>query len=411
MTPLRARVLRWASISPDGRRLTFSALGRVYVADLADGRARRLTDGESREYMPRFSPDGRTIAFVTWSDTELGHVVTVPVQGGTPTVLTSIAGRYANPVWSNDGQRLAFLRGGGAEQRGEQPEAETYLDVLWMPVSGGEARYVTSTVSSNSIGFPMRFYPVIAFDVSGSRIYYSRWSRGGEPGSAPKSTLYSVRLDGTERRGHMSFIAFDEVVPSPDSRRVAFVRREQVWVATLPEYTAEPVELDFSNPAVPSTIRTDVPSVAIEMCPLVVLTVPMVTPRACRAPRAAPCHHSPRMAQLASLSRVAGYPSASAIRCRSGRSTQARFGVRNTTPVEVSSGPGAPMPTPMTSASGCFDRVSSMTVLAMIASRARTPSGPSSERVGWLSTVPRPEPSSRTAPTTRLVPPMSIPIT
>src|SRR2546430_13708892 len=52
------------------------------------------------------------------------------------------------------------------------------------------------------------------------------------------------------------------------------------------------------------------------------------------------------MAQLASLSSVAGSPSARVIRSRSGKLVQPRLGVSSTTPVLVSSGPGDPMPTP-----------------------------------------------------------------
>src|SRR5881409_4173817 len=70
------------------------------------------------------------------------------------------------------------------------------------------------------------------------------------------------------------------------------------------------------------------------------ISVPIVSPTTWLAPRAAPRHHSPKIAQLASLSSVAGIPSAPATRSRSGKLTQPRLGVSSTTPVVVSSGPG-----------------------------------------------------------------------
>ena len=86
------------------------------------------------------------------------------------------------------------------------------------------------------------------------------------------------------------------------------------------------------------------------------MPVPMVMPMACRAPRAAPTHHSPSTAQLASLSSAAGRPRRSWMIWRSGMLTQPRFGVSSTMPRLVSSGPGAPTPTPRISAPGTSRR-------------------------------------------------------
>src|SRR5512146_835682 len=136
------------------------------------------------------------------------------------------------------------------------------------------------------------------------------------------------------------------------------------------------------------------------------MPVPMVNPTTCFAPRAAPRHHSPNTAQLASLSSVPGRSSAPATRSRNGLLTQPRFGVSNTTPVFVLSGPGEPMPTPATSrprpAAAIDARVSSTI-------RPTTASGPSSGFVGSDSTPRISDPSSATVPATMLVPPTSIP--
>ena len=57
------------------------------------------------------------------------------------------------------------------------------------------------------------------------------------------------------------------------------------------------------------------------------MPVPIVIPTTLRPPRAAPCHHSPSVAQFASLSSVAGRFTRSAISSRSGKSFHPRFGV------------------------------------------------------------------------------------
>src|SRR5262249_26092869 len=176
---LRPRILRWPSLSPDARHVVVSALGKLYAADIAPAlassqgncnagqgpaaqagtlasssapaaTAHRLTKSDDREYTPSYSPDGKWIAYTTWSDDKLGDVMLIPsscvsqVASCTPRRVTTVAGRYANPVWSRDGKKLAFSRGGGIEQRGGQPESETYFDLLWVNAEGGEPQYVTS---------------------------------------------------------------------------------------------------------------------------------------------------------------------------------------------------------------------------------------------------------------------------
>ena len=89
--------------------------------------------------------------------------------------------------------------------------------------------------------------------------------------------------------------------------------------------------------------------------------------------------------------------------------TQPRFGVSSTMPERVSSGPGAPTPQPISSASGMAFRVSAMLSLAAAMIRRTTASGPSSAPVGTIRTPCSTEPSSETQPDTMLVPPRSMP--
>ena len=75
--------IRDAVPSPDGRRIAFTALDRLYVADLPNGAPRRLTNQEVGEYYPTWSPDGTAIAYATWDDNN-GQIMRVPGGGRHP---------------------------------------------------------------------------------------------------------------------------------------------------------------------------------------------------------------------------------------------------------------------------------------------------------------------------------------
>src|SRR5580765_7477959 len=68
-------------------RITFSYLGDIWIANEDGSGVVRLTDNRAREIYPRFSPDGRWIAF---SSNRYGNndVFVIPSAGGTPRRLT-----------------------------------------------------------------------------------------------------------------------------------------------------------------------------------------------------------------------------------------------------------------------------------------------------------------------------------
>jgi Tol biopolymer transport system component len=85
-----ARFTRWQTASPDGKRLAFQAIGRIWIMDLPNGTPRRLTSERfsAFEVSPAWSPDGQWIAFASVDDINGGQVWKVPPTGGEPKQLT-----------------------------------------------------------------------------------------------------------------------------------------------------------------------------------------------------------------------------------------------------------------------------------------------------------------------------------
>ena len=51
-------------VSPDGKTIAFDMLGDIYTMPIAGGTPTRIAEGLPYEMHPRFSPDGRRIAFI-----------------------------------------------------------------------------------------------------------------------------------------------------------------------------------------------------------------------------------------------------------------------------------------------------------------------------------------------------------
>ena len=101
------------SWSPDGRTLAFMSdrndqQGDLYSFDFATGAVRRLTDSAAFDMQPAWSPDGKLILFM--SQRERAPMLFTMRPDGTNVVnLSKKSGvRGVNPVWSPDGKRIAF---------------------------------------------------------------------------------------------------------------------------------------------------------------------------------------------------------------------------------------------------------------------------------------------------------------
>ena len=257
-TTFTVKFPRWTASSPDGSRLAFQAVGRIWVMDLPDGTPARLTDDsfDHSEIAPTWSPDGRDIAFTSWEQDGRGHIWRVSAAGGSPQQLTTREGEYMNTAWSLDGGEIVVTRGAGATSRGRTVASNEYFEFVALPAGGGETRTIAKVARPYTGGRPMmprRPPPQATFGPDG-RLFYAEAL--GPMGDDPAGTdIASMRMDGSDRRVHFTLPDADEAAVSPDGAWLAFQEGDNVYRMPFPYggTGSNTVRIDKRNGQLPVT--------------------------------------------------------------------------------------------------------------------------------------------------------------
>ena len=205
------RMAKFGTLSPDGSRVVFESLGKLYTKS-ARGRdaPRPLTDdtSDALEAFPAFSRDGSRIAYVRWTDAGLGEIVLANADGENSRVISQGPGHYGALAFSPDSSMVAYEKRSGGYLTA--PEYSENTGIYIQPISGGAPMMVSRSGSAPQFG------------AENDRIFMNS-SDGG------KLVLVSTDLNGEARRTHARGELANEFRIAPNGKTIAFRQNYEVF--------------------------------------------------------------------------------------------------------------------------------------------------------------------------------------
>jgi tricorn protease len=224
-------------VAPNGKRIAFSIHGEVFTAPTDEGDLAQVTDGAARDQNVEYSPDGKSLAYVSdKSGREEIYVAPADATGEAKKV-TDIDALKSSYAWSPDSKRLLFTTSDGK--------------LYTCTAEGKEAKQLVASKYGN-LSRP-------TWSPDGKWIAYSK------PDVSRSSDVYLIPSDGGEEH-KVTFDSANEANPrfSADGKKLYFVRAEgggdrtgdrpeaQIFVAPLEKIDKDPDDPE-NRPETPST--------------------------------------------------------------------------------------------------------------------------------------------------------------
>jgi dipeptidyl aminopeptidase/acylaminoacyl peptidase len=216
-------------VSPDGKDVVWPAKKHLWIAPI-DGKkkAEQLEELAGESETPRWSPDGKRIAFRS-NRKDHSFIAVLDLATKKITYLAPTTNRDAGPVWSLDSKQVAFIRQPGKEfKRPLIPEFPRPWAVWITDAQSGEGRELFHNGNAMEDSLPLFAFQSLQFTNTGRIIFASE--KDGH------NHLYSVAVEGGAPQlltpGHFDV---EEVALSADKRSILFtsnqndIDRRHIW--------------------------------------------------------------------------------------------------------------------------------------------------------------------------------------
>lgn len=250
--PVRARLIEEPRIAADGRRAAFSAFGRIRIMELRPGAVpRMLHDRGPPQFHPAWSPDGREIAYVTWTSAG-GALWIADARSGRSRRLTADDSShfYSDVVFVPGTRSVMALRSSAAERH------RTLQEPMWTGRTGGflrQAELVEIGLDDGSVRV------VTSGPLGGTAQFTRETDRVYVHGDAG---LEAVARDGSWRRVVLRLLGpgyyfMEDPAPesdvrlSPDGRHALVLVGQQLYVVPVTTAAAT-TAIDVTAPDTPA---------------------------------------------------------------------------------------------------------------------------------------------------------------
>jgi Tol biopolymer transport system component len=211
----------WLSldVAPDGKTIVFDLLGDIYTLPIEGGQARLISGGMSFDSQPKFSPDGKWIAFLSDREGSENIWAMQPDGSGAKQISKDPNDEFASPAWSPDGNYIFVSKAGFGI---------TTFEIWMYHVEGGTGVQITKAKLTPTMPRRERGNALgVAASSDGKYLYYAK-RQGGFAYNAQFPLWQIARRDrktGEEDILLQQLESSFRPVLSPDGTKLLYVTR------------------------------------------------------------------------------------------------------------------------------------------------------------------------------------------